>query len=147
MRRLVGNRNIIAVVVAVTVVVGGRGGLVGGIVLRAGSLFLPCPRRGLFGRGGRGYGHEEVDFSALELGVGRHDEDLGATAAVGGGGGRGLLEDVLGVGAEDVGSADGGAADLLYAAVDMDDADHVEGSAGENAGDATPYGVLHGEVR
>lgn len=96
------------------------------------------PRPGLLG-GGRD-GHEEVYLAALEVGVGRDDHDLRAAALAGGSGG--LLQDVLGVGLEDFRGLDG-PADLLDAAVRVDDPDHVEDSARENARDAAPYGVLH----
>lgn len=94
----------------------------------------------LFGRR-RGEGHEEVNLAALEVGVGRDDDDLGNDAVLGGGGGR-LLEDVLGVCLHDVAGLDG-AADFLDAAVGVHYADYVQGPAWENAGDATPDAVSH----
>ncbi|KAH1208308.1 hypothetical protein GmHk_15G043149 [Glycine max] len=129
--------------------VGDRNGVVIVDVSVVAVVFLPflLPRGGgplevvvLFRRR-RGERHEEVNLAALELCVGRDDDDLGNDAVLGGGGGR-LLEDVLGVCLHDVAGLDG-AADFLDAAVGVHYADYVQGPAWENAGDATPDAVSH----
>jgi len=91
------------------------------------SLFPPRP--GLLSRGGRD-GHEEVYLAALEVGVGRDDHELGAAALAGGS--RGLSQHVLGISLQDFSGFDG-SANLLDTAVRMNDPDHVQGSAWENA--------------
>ncbi|GER24503.1 plant regulator RWP-RK family protein [Striga asiatica] len=82
--------------------------------------------------------HEEINLPALELSVRRNHDDPAAGAA---GGGRrrrrggGLLEDVLGVELHDLGRANG-AADLLDAAVGVNDSDDVEGPTRQNTRNA-----------
>lgn len=85
--------------------------------------------------------HEEVDFAALELGVGRHDDDPRAHTGLRRR--RRLLQDVFGVQLHDLGRRDG-AADFLDAAVGVDDSDNVERAAWQNARDAAPDRAFHG---
>lgn len=95
------------------------------------------------GRGARG-GDEEVDAAALELGVGRDDDELLGGAPDAGGGPRGG-ERVVGVSGED-GAGGDRAAELVDVAAEVDDADDVERSAGEDAGQAAPQAVAHAGV-
>lgn len=99
------------------------------------ALLPPVDRRHRRGR------DEEVDAPALELGVGRHDDELlGGAPDAGGGPRRG--DGVVGVRGED-GAARDRAAELVDAAAEVDDADDVEGAAGEHAGQAAPQAVAH----
>lgn len=84
---------------------------------------------------------EEVDAPALELGVRRHDDELLGGAPNAGRGPRGG-DGVVGVRGED-GAARNRAAELVDAAAEVDDADDVEGAAGEHAGQAAPQAVAH----
>ena len=95
------------------------------------------------GRQGR-RGDEEVDAAALELGVGRDDDELLGGAPDAGGGPRGG-ERVVGVSGED-GAGGDRAAELVDVAAEVDDADDVERSAGEDAGQAAPQAVAHAGV-
>ena len=99
------------------------------------ALLPPVDRR--HGRGG----DEEVDTAALELSVGRHDDELLGGAPDAGGGPSGG-EGVVGVLRED-GAAGDRAAELVDAAAEVDDADDVERAAGEHAGQAAPQAVAH----
>lgn len=81
--------------------------------------------------------HEEVEAPALELRLGRNDQDppraaLGARPA----------QDVARVRGDDLAGGDR-ARVLLDVAVEVDDADHVEGAAGEDAGQAASQAVAH----
>ena len=105
-------------------------------LLGAALLLAPPVRR----QGGRG--DEEVDAAALELGVGRHDDELlgGAPGRAGGGPRRG--ERVVGVRGEH-GGCGHRAAELVDVPAEVHDADDVEGAAGDHAGQAAPQAVAH----
>jgi len=132
-----GNGVTVVVVVAVIAVVVDSLGVVVLPFLLSGGGSLAVVLVG----GGRGEGHEEVNLAALEVSVGRDDDDLGNDAVLGGGRGW-LLEHMFGVRLHDLAGLDG-AGDFLDAAVGVHYADYVQCSAWKNARDATPYGVSH----
>lgn len=102
------------------------------------ALLLPAPPVGRQGRGR----DEEVDAAALELGAGRHDDELpgGAPGRAGGGPRRG--ERMVGVRGEHGGRGHR-VAELVHAPAEVHDADDVEGAAGNHAGQAAPQAVAH----
>ena len=81
---------------------------------------------------------EKVDFAAVEEGVGGDVNDDGAVV---GGVEGGFFKEVFGVGLDYIRGAYG-ARELLHMAVGVDDADHIEGSAWEDARYAAPYALL-----
>lgn len=85
--------------------------------------------------------HEEVNLAAPELRFGRHDDD--PRAHPGFRRRRRLLEDVFGVQFHNL-RRRYGAADFFDAAVGVDNSDHVECAAWQNARYAAPDGVNHG---
>ncbi|KAL4369414.1 hypothetical protein GQ457_05G028670 [Hibiscus cannabinus] len=97
-------------------------------------------RSGLFGC--RREWYKEINLPALELGLGRDDDDFRDHAVIGSGGG-GFLKYVLRVSLHDVSGFDG-AGDFFDTAIGVYDSNHIEYSAGKNARDAAPYCVLHG---
>lgn len=102
------------------------------------ALLLPAPPVGRQGSGR----DEEVDAAALELGAGRHDDELpgGAPGRAGGGPCRG--ERVVGVRSEHGGRGHR-VAELVHAPAEVHDTDDVEGAAGDHAGQAAPQAVAH----
>jgi hypothetical protein len=96
--------------------------------------------------GGQGRGRdEEVDAAALEVGVGRHDGELPGAAPWRAGGGPRRGERVGGVRGEH-GCRGHRAAELVDAPAEVHDADHVQGAAGDHAGQAAPQAVAHDAV-
>jgi hypothetical protein len=89
-------------------------------------------------QGGRG--DEEVDAAALELGVGRHDDELLGRAPGRAGGRQRRGERVVGVLGEHGGRGDR-VAELVHVPAEVHDADDVEGAAG--AGHEAPKAVAH----
>lgn len=87
------------------------------------------------GQGGRR--NEEVDAASLELRLRRDDVDAADDALS-----ARLAEDVVGVGLEDLSRSDG-AGDLLHEAIQVDDPNEVQSSAGKDAGQTTPQAVPH----
>jgi len=106
----------------------------------AAALLLAPP----VGRQRRGR-DEEVDAAALELGVGRHDDELPGAAPGRAGRGPRRGERVVGVRGEHGGRGHG-AAELVDVPAEVHDADHVQGAAGDHAGQAAPQAVAHDAV-
>lgn len=82
-------------------------------------------------------GNEEVDFTPLELRLGGDDENSMNHPLAGG-----LSENMVWVGLENVAGGHQ-VAELLDVAVEVDDPDHIQGSAREDASQATSEAVSH----
>lgn len=81
--------------------------------------------------------NEEVDVTPLELRLGGEDDNSVNQPLTGG-----LSENMVRVGLEDV-ACRHRPAELLDVAAEVDDPDHIQGSARENAGQATSEAVSH----